>query len=210
MTQPYFSPYSVFRLRAPNRRAWLAWLALPTLCGPPAYAQAGTSDVWEALRTPGAVVMFRHALAPGGGDPPGFVAGRCQTQRNLSVEGRQQAQRIGITLRQQRVDVVAVWHSEWCRTRDTARVAFPALPKEAMRAAPAFNSFFGKPESEPTQTASARKLLTGWRGVGALVVVTHQVNITALTGVVPQSGEGVVLLNENGQLIVKGTVLTHE
>ena len=36
-------------------------------------------------------------------------------------------------------------------------------------------------------------ILAAWAGPGVLVVVTHQVNITALTGVVPRSGEGVVV-----------------
>ena len=45
----------------------------------------------------------------------------------------------------------------------------------------------------------AKALLDGWRGEGLLVVFTHQVNITALTGVFPASGEGVVLKRQAGQ-----------
>jgi hypothetical protein len=47
----------------------------------------------------------------------------------------------------------------------------------------------------------SRERLLRWRGSGVLVVFTHQVNITALTGVFPQSGEGVVLR-------INGTALT--
>lgn len=181
--------------------AVLAWIAVPT------WAYADTLNAWQALKTPGAIVMFRHALAPGGGDPAGFVLGDCTTQRNLSPQGREQAARIGEVLRQTKVAVSAIWHSEWCRTRDTARLAFPDRAGQELRAKPAFNSFFGSPDSEPAQTAAAKSLLLGWRGSGVLVVVTHQVNITALTGIVPQSGEGVVLLQENGQLLLKGKLL---
>ena len=42
------------------------------------------------------------------------------------------------------------------------------------------------------QTRAARELAGGWRGPGNLVLVTHQVNMTALTGVFPASGEAVV------------------
>ena len=42
-------------------------------------------------------------------------------------------------------------------------------------------------------TAQACALLSGWRGPGALVVVTHQVNITALTGKDAASAEGMVV-----------------
>jgi hypothetical protein len=56
-----------------------------------------------------------------------------------------------------------------------------------------FNSFFGNANSQPAQTAAALETLNRWKGPGALVVVTHQVDITALTGSVPASSEGVVV-----------------
>ena len=185
-----------------TRRKFLLSAACATLVG-----QSFADDAaWVALRKPGAIVMFRHALAPGVGDPPGFKISDCSTQRNLSQEGKLQAMRIGQTLRDPQVKIQAVWHSAWCRTRDTAQLAFPELREPTLRPEPAFNSFFGDRSSEPAQTAAARKLLLQWRGPGALVVVTHQVNITALTGMGAQSGEGVVLLREGGQLRVAGRI----
>ena len=86
--------------------------------------------------------------------------------------------------------MAAVRSSQWCRTRDTARLAFP---QQSVLDDADFNSFFGDGSSEPMQTARALATLRQWRGPGVLVVVTHQVNITALTGVVPASGEGVVV-----------------
>jgi broad specificity phosphatase PhoE len=155
-----------------------------------AAAQATSPTVigWQAVR-PGTVVLFRHALAPGGGDPPGFKLEDCRTQRNLSDEGRSQARRIGEAFKSRGIVVGAVWSSQWCRTRETADLAFPSLRADQ----PAFNSFFSEPEAAQAQTRAARALLAGWRGPGVLVVITHQVNITALAGVVPAAGEGVVL-----------------
>ncbi len=161
---------------------------------------------WAALKKPNAIVLFRHALAPGGGDPPGFKAGDCSTQRNLNDEGIVQAKRIGQTLRDRGIKVRAVWHSEWCRTRDTARLAFPDLRAPALKPEPAFNSFFSDRSTEPVQTAAARELLVKWQGKGALVVVTHQVNITQLTEIFPQSGEGIVLTRQGKQLSVAGRI----
>jgi phosphohistidine phosphatase SixA len=138
---------------------------------------AADGAAWDGLKKPGAIVLFRHALAPGGGDPPGFVPGDCSTQRNLSDEGQVQAKRIGQALQAQGVKVQAVWHSEWCRTRDTAHIAFPELQSNGLRPEPAFNSFFADRRAEPMQTAAAKQLLLKWRGPGTLVVVTHQVNI---------------------------------
>jgi len=70
-------------------------------------------------------VLWRHALAPGVGDPERFDLNDCRTQRNLSEEGRAQAQRIGAFFRRQSVPVNGVWSSQWCRTRETADLAFP-------------------------------------------------------------------------------------
>ncbi|HYW55456.1 MAG TPA: hypothetical protein VE934_00725 [Polaromonas sp.] len=77
-----------------------------------------------------------------------------------------------------------------------------------MKDEPAFNSSFrASSETSDSQTAQARAILSRWRGPGTLVVVTHQVNISALTGVSPASAEGVVLRPAaDGRLKVVGTV----
>jgi len=45
-------------------------------------AQANDAT-WQALQEGGLVILMRHSLAPGIGDPPEFERGRCETQRNL-------------------------------------------------------------------------------------------------------------------------------
>lgn len=178
--------------RFKTRRSAIAALAaawLLPLCAMAARAQAAASPSSAALGD-GSIVLFRHADAPGVGDPPGFKLGNCSTQRNLDDTGRAQARRIGEQLRAQGVRVGAARSSQWCRTRDTARLAFP---QQDVRDDADFNSFFGDSSSAAAQTARALATLRQWRGPGTLVVVTHQVNITALTGVVPASGEGVVV-----------------
>ncbi|MDX2006549.1 MAG: histidine phosphatase family protein [Meiothermus sp.] len=156
---------------------------------------------WSALQS-GAVVLFRHAIAPGTGDPANFRLNDCATQRNLDDAGRAQARRIGEQFRARNINVARVLTSQWCRTRETAQLAFPGLPQDE----PAFNSFFSDRSTEAEQTRAARQILARWRGPGVLVVVTHQVNITALTGVVPESGEGVVVRVGEGGLEVLGRV----
>jgi phosphohistidine phosphatase SixA len=151
----------------------------------------------------GAVILFRHAIAPGGGDPAGFRLGDCATQRNLDTQGREQARRIGEQLYLKGVPVTAVWASQWCRTKETAALAFPRLKVVEQ---PAFNSFFGDRSKADGQTAQARALLQGWRGTGVLAVITHQVNIAALTGVSPSSGEGIVVRPAHDGLFVVGRI----
>jgi phosphohistidine phosphatase SixA len=165
-------------------------------------AQAQDTDGWAAL-TDGSVVLFRHAIAPGGGDPPGFALGDCATQRNLSEEGRAQARQIGAAFRARGVTVGRVLTSQWCRARDTAELAFPGQAVEA----PAFNSFFGDRSRGPAQTRAARAILDAWQGPGVLVVTTHQVNIAGLTGLSPASGEGIVLNRDGAGWRVAGRIV---
>ncbi|KQW44574.1 MULTISPECIES: histidine phosphatase family protein [unclassified Roseateles] len=150
------------------------------------------APAWSLDLRDGDVLIYRHALAPGGGDPPDMRLGDCSTQRNLSDAGREQARRIGDALRQRlgALRVVEVWASPWCRTLDTARLAFPGV---TLRERPAFGSFFQQPDREAQMLSAARQLLAGWRGPGVLVVVTHQVTITGLSSVFPASGEGVAM-----------------
>lgn len=176
----------------------LTVLLLALLAAP---ARADEGEAWQALRE-GAIVLFRHALAPGGGDPPGMRLDDCATQRNLSPEGREQARRIGEALRMRGVAVGRVLTSAWCRARETAELAVPGRAEVS----PAFNSFFAQREAGERQTGQARALLSGWQGPGALFVSTHQVNITALTGIFPASGEGIVLRAREGRLEVVGRI----
>ena len=175
----------------------LLWLAPLT-----GHAEGNSeAEAWAALKG-GAVVLFRHATAPGVGDPPGFKLGDCSTQRNLDADGQAQALRIGRAFEREAVPVGAVLSSAWCRAKETGELAFPGR----LRLEPAFNSFFAAPALEPTQTATARELLLAWRGPGALVVVTHQVNITALADVTPSSGEGIVLRVDADRLVEVGRI----
>lgn len=151
-------------------------------------AERDDAGAWSALRD-GAIVLLRHANAPGVGDPPTFRLGDCSTQRNLDQAGRTQSQRIGAAFAQEKIVVSKVMASQWCRTLETAELAFPGK----VVAHAAFNSFFQDNTRAVQQTATARDLLLDWSGPGALVVVTHQVNITALSGLVPASGEGIVM-----------------
>jgi phosphohistidine phosphatase SixA len=174
---------------------WAWGLLLLLAAGGPGLAQ----DSWKLLQS-GTVVLFRHALAPGVSDPANFQLNDCATQRNLDETGRQQARLLGQQFRQRSIPVGRVLTSQWCRTRETAALAFPGLPQDE----PAFNSFFGDRSTETSQTRKALQILSQWRGPGVLVVVTHQVNITALTGIVPNSGEGVIVRYKEGRLEVLG------
>jgi phosphohistidine phosphatase SixA len=187
---------------------WLIALVSATLfglCGPfisPANAQGD----WAQLREePGLVVLMRHAIAPGGGDPPGFTLGKCSTQRNLSAEGRTQARSIGREFREQRVPIAAVLSSRWCRAVDTAKL----LGLGTTRSRSSLDSVF----TASQQIADRKKrqtvqIIRNHRGKsGVLVLVGHQANIIDLTGVAPDSGGAVIVRTDRkGNIKVLGQI----
>jgi len=166
-------------------------------------ATAESAEAWAALKAPGTVAVMRHALAPGTGDPADFTLGDCTTQRNLNAAGRRQARAIGAAFRDHGVEVDKVLTSQWCRCQDTARL-LDLAPVETF---PALNSFFEDRSTANAQTEELRRFLAEQPERRKLVLVTHQVNITALTGVFPASGEVVVIeVADDGEVTVRGRV----
>jgi len=160
-----------------------------------ASAQAGGSGFWTLLREGGCVVLMRHAQTePGVGDPPNFKLGECGTQRNLSEAGREQARRVGAAFVRERVRLDQVRSSAWCRCVDTAMLAF-----KENTVWPPINSFFGG-EGRDGQTREVLAAVQGWMAPRNLMLVTHQVNITALTGEYLGMGEVFVTRPEAGRL----------
>lgn len=170
-----------------------------------ASARADENALWQALGTPGHFAMIRHALAPGTGDPPSFRIDDCSTQRNLSDAGRAQARRIGDRFRRHGIAAALVYSSQWCRCMETARL----LDLGEARPQPVLNSFFSRPDRASPQTRELRAWLASRTDRTPLVLVTHQVNITELTGVYPASGELVVVQRLPDERVrVVGTIRT--
>jgi phosphohistidine phosphatase SixA len=161
---------------------------------------AGAGEHPDRIPTKGHVLMIRHALAPGSGDPDNFRIGDCTTQRNLDAQGREQARRIGAWLRAGGVPAARVYSSQWCRCLETARLMDIGPVKEL----PALNSFYERPQDREPNLSALRAFLARQPHDGnLLVLVTHFVTIAGLTGDAVSSGEGVLLkLAEEGELTV--------
>ncbi len=149
----------------------------------------------------GGVLLIRHAATESGlGDPPGFVIGQCRTQRNLSDEGRQASRAFGAWLQSQNFKPDAVRSSQWCRCQDTARLAFGAYEDW-----PALNSTFAGQGDPAAQQQALRERLSALPAGRTEVWVTHQVNMTGLTGAYPEMGEA-FLVDAHGRLKARGRV----
>jgi phosphohistidine phosphatase SixA len=155
-----------------------------------AHAQA-TEAGWALLRNGGQVVFLIHANAPGTGDPANFDINNCRTQRHLSDRGRQQARRIGALFAARAEPVEKVYASRYCRTRETATLAFGDRLVEETAALDIF------PTSEP-QLQEAKeavlKLIRDYSDSGNLVLVTHPENVEALVGIKPREAEAVIVI----------------
>ena len=161
---------------------------------------AHAQSVWDALRTPGAVVVLRHSYAPGGFDPPDAKLDDCSTQRNLDETGRAQARRVGEAFRLHGIAVGRVLSSPRCRCLDTARLAFGTVePWDVLQGA------LNDVELRRRRLAETRAVIDAHQGGTPLVVVTHGSVVTDLTGLNLRMGEFVVLRRAaDGTRVVAG------
>lgn len=178
----------------------LKMLVLAVALGPTAVP---AQSAWDALERPGAIAIMRHALAPGTGDPSDFRLGDCSTQRNLNEAGRDQARAVGRAFRERGIRIDRVLTSQWCRCRETADL-LDLAPVEAFRP---LNSFYEDRSTRGAQTIQTRDFLAERAGDKRLLLVTHQVNISALTGRFASSGEVIVIdVGDDGAVRVLGEI----
>jgi phosphohistidine phosphatase SixA len=176
-------------------KTWICWLLALMIWE----AQAG--GISDPLKGSDHVLLMRHAYAPGVGDPPGYVLERCETQRVLNQEGKNQAARIGRWLRGQGVQKALVFTSPWCRCRQTAEL----LNVGPVTVEPSLASFFDASHLASAQNASLQALISQAlkaKGEQPLILVTHHVNILAFMGQNIGSGDMVLArVNPQGQLL---------
>ena len=140
--------------------------------------------------------MLRHTQTePGVGDPPGYRLDQCATQRNLSESGRDQARLIGEWFKTRNLKPRSVQTSIWCRCKDTAELAFGQYAVLG-----ALASTFDNRSGQDSQTQELKSRLKNIPVGQFEVWVTHQVNITALTGEVPGMGEAMLVSAQSRML----------
>ena len=160
------------------------------------------AEMIARMKAGGHILMIRHALAPGTGDPANFRIGDCSTQRNLDDRGREQAKAIGKLLRSEGITSARVYSSQWCRCLETAELIDLGSAAEL----PALNSFYELTQDREPNLKALRKFIVEQPSDGVLVIlVTHLVTISAITDVGVSSGEGVLLkLNKDAPYEIVG------
>ena len=135
------------------------------------------------------VIFLRHAIAPGNGDPVNFDINDCSTQRNLNNKGIIQSRNIGTFFLTNNIKIDKVLSSEWCRCKDTAKIAFGKF-----KTLSALNSFYEAryAKNKFKQIKDLKKYINNWESDSNLIIVTHYIVISALLNTTTSSGEMVI------------------
>ena len=146
------------------------------------------------------LIFIRHAYAPGSGDPNNFNLNDCSTQRNLSLEGKKQAQYIGDFFRKNKIKIDQVLSSEWCRCQETAKIAFNDYSTNSF-----LNSFYSSKfsKNKDKQVKAFNNYIKNLESKKNLILVTHYVFISEVLNYGPSSGE-IVVSDKNLNII--GTI----
>lgn len=135
--------------------------------------------LWNALKEGGKVVVIRHAhVEPGAnmGDPL-LRDTTCARERNLSADGKSNAKRMGEFFKTRGIPIEKVLHSPFCRTTDTARIAFGSVTMASYLSLIEILS----EQDAARQTEQLVRVISSHASRGNLVLVTHEPNIRAIS-----------------------------
>lgn len=188
----------MIRQNAPMTTRLLLCLLLLTGCSavqePEPEGPLSGERLVEELREGGYVIVLRHtATTEGGVDDPTRLED-CASQRNLSEEGRAQATALGDAVEELDVPVGQVLASPYCRTLDTATLAFGEDVEKEPALLPLPGT--GATGNDEAVIAVERLLATEPADGTNTVLVTHVSVIEPVTGATPDEGGATVLRPE--------------
>jgi phosphohistidine phosphatase SixA len=145
----------------------------------------------SAMQRGGLVLVLRHAATDfSKPDQDRVVLSDCRTQRNLDAQGRADSRTIGRGVRRLRLRIGRVLASPFCRTKETARLAFGRFAVSGAL----LNTVVAEHDARwRAQIRAARKLLGTKPAPGRLtVLVTHGSVVDDTTGHTLEEGETLV------------------
>jgi len=153
--------------------------------------------ILNSLKEGKKLIFIRHAIAPGNGDPENFNIKDCSTQRNLDKNGIKQSKKIGFFFKNNKIKIDKVLSSEWCRCKDTAKLAFKNF--ETFNA---LNSFYDErfEANETKQINDLKSYINNWQSDKNLIFVTHYVVISSILNTGSSSGE-IIISDKNFNII---------
>ncbi len=142
------------------------------------------ASVLSKLQGGGYVIYLRHTATDLNTKDIDLDFSRCETQRVLSAEGREQAKQIGLAFRKLAIPIAKVISSPFCRCKDTAQLAFQRYEVNkdlhfALDVAPLERARLAKALSKMLSTPPERGSNT--------VIIAHTANLKEATGIWPKS-----------------------
>lgn len=155
----------------------------------------------EALQDGGLVLYLRHAITHSDA-ADGLPTDPCSKQRGLTDEGRRQARDIGAAIRALDIPIGDVRASPYCRTADTADLAFGRVQRD--------DALLPIPEGadgEERAEARLRAMLSEEPSEGNTVLVGHVTNLRLAVDATPEEGGAVVLRPDgDGRFLLIGEI----
>lgn len=149
--------------------------ATPSGTPDPEHALGGKS-LASALARGGYVIYFRHSDTGSPYVEQGVDLKRCETQRNLNDNGREEARLIGAQFKLLKIPVGEVLASEFCRCKETADLAFGRHKPDPM-----LTGVSRSAEAAPRRAqaiAALKKMLSATPAPGTnTVLVSHGYNL---------------------------------
>lgn len=161
-----------------------------------AVAELTPAELVKVLQTGGHVVYMRHTKTDRSQeDLDHSDLSNCETQRNLSEEGREQARVIAQAIRKLRIEFESVVTSPYCRARDTADLTFGGGQN-----ALSLRYLSHQPENERPGAIReiTRMLSTPPKNGGNTVLVSHTENLKQTAGIWPKDSGVMHIFKPNG------------
>lgn len=161
------------------------------LAEPPTVDASQMPVVINQLKQGGYVLYFRHLdTRQDQEDQHPLDMNDCQTQRNLSDEGRERGREIGLTIQKASIPIGQILSSPLCRTQETANLLFGRTQVEP-------DLFFAIELTEAEKKVKGAALLNLLTRVPELghnnVIIGHTANLQEAVGLWPKP-EGVAYL----------------
>ena len=158
------------------------------------------TELVDAVRDGGHVLYLRHTRTPQDAVDQPDPLGDCSRQRLLDDAGRADARALGAAVRALEVPVGEVLASPFCRTVETAELAFGRVVTEDGLLSPT-------PSTRGRTTRVLRELLSTVPDDGEnTVLVGHLTNLQLLSTASPEEGGTVVLRPDGEGFVLVGSV----
>ena len=148
------------------------------------YGYEPTDNLVADLRKGGYVIFFRHAAANEDQKDINVDFGNCATQSNLNQRGRDEAKAIGTAFKRLNIPVGTVLASPFCRTLDTAQIAFG----KATKSEELISIIYARNKSSELLQALVKMLQNVPSGANNTILVGHGSNLNAVLKLNLQEG----------------------